>query len=111
MIKGVHAMFYTTHPEEVRAFIRDKMEFDFTDVGDGWLIFAPPEGDIGCHPAKSNSHDISFYCDNLEETVASMKAKGVEFIREIRDDGFGFTTEFLFPDGSHIQLYQPKYDK
>jgi hypothetical protein len=34
MIKGVHAMFFTSHAEEMRAFIRDKLKFPFTDVGE-----------------------------------------------------------------------------
>jgi hypothetical protein len=38
MIKGVHTMFYSSQPEALRAFIRDKLGFPFTDVGEGWLI-------------------------------------------------------------------------
>ena len=37
MIKGVHTMFYTSEPEEFRAFIRDKLGFPATDVGGGRL--------------------------------------------------------------------------
>ena len=51
MIKGVHTMFYSTQPEALRAFIRDKLGFPFTDVGGGWLIFDLPEADMSCHPA------------------------------------------------------------
>ena len=39
MIKGVHTMFYSPKAEELRAFIRDKLGFPYSDVGDGWLIF------------------------------------------------------------------------
>ncbi len=42
MIKGVHTMFYTSEPEALRAFLRDKIGFPFTDVGDGWLALEPP---------------------------------------------------------------------
>src|SRR5437870_1686430 len=51
MIRGVHTMFYTSEPEALRAFLRDKLGFPATDVGDGWLIFDLPEADMGCHPA------------------------------------------------------------
>ena len=51
MIKGVHTMFYSSKPEELRAFVRDKLGFRCTDVGDGWLIFDIPEADMGCHPS------------------------------------------------------------
>ncbi len=47
MIRGVHTMFYSSQPEELRAFIRDKLSFPATDVGDGWLIFDLPEADMG----------------------------------------------------------------
>ena len=51
MIRGLHAMFYTSQPDALRAFFRDKLGFPATDVGGGWLIFDMPEADLGCHPA------------------------------------------------------------
>lgn len=44
MIKGVHTMFYTSVPDETRAFIKVKLGFPSRDVGGGWLIFNLPEG-------------------------------------------------------------------
>src|ERR1700723_2431243 len=76
MIQGVHTMFYTSEPEAFRAFLRDKLKFPYTDVGGGWLIFDMPEADMGCHPADpehggpSGLQSISFYCDDIEKTVA-----------------------------------------
>jgi len=43
-------MFYSSQANELRAFLRDKLGFKGTDVGDGWLIFEAPEADIGVHP-------------------------------------------------------------
>lgn len=111
MIKGMHAMFYTEKPEETRAFLRDKLGFPFTDVGDGWLIFDAPEADMGCHPAQKPSHEISFYCEDIENTVAELTEKGVEFTQEIEDHGYGFVTYFKMPDGTKVQLYEAKYEK
>ena len=51
MIKGVHTMFYSSEPEGLRTFIREKLGFPYTDVGGGWLIFDLPEAEMGCHPA------------------------------------------------------------
>lgn len=110
-------MFYTSEAEALRTFIRDKLGFTATDVGDGWLIFDVPEADMGCHPAmaedgkSSGTRDISFYCDDIEATVAELKQRGVEFTDEIRDMGFGFVTRFNVPGGFDVQLYQPKYEK
>jgi len=112
MIRGLHAMFYTPKAEEARAFLRDKLGFSFTDVGDGWLIFDAPEADIGCHPSDGEfTHDISFYCDDIETTVAELKERGVEFTTEIEDHGFGMVTMFAMPGGHEVMLYEPKYEK
>ena len=117
MIKGVHTMFYTARPEELRAFIRDNLGFRSTDVGEGWLIFDVPEADMGCHPAatedgkQSGTHDISFYCDDIEQTVAELKSRGVEFTEGISDQGYGLVTRFAVPGGFTVQLYQPRYEK
>jgi catechol 2,3-dioxygenase-like lactoylglutathione lyase family enzyme len=116
MIRGAHTMFYTSEPEAFRAFLRDKLGFAATDLGGGWLIFDLPEADMGCHPvdgkgAVSGTHDISFYCDDIEQTVADLKAKGVEFTEPISDRGYGLVTHFKVPGGFAVQLYQPRYSK
>jgi hypothetical protein len=110
-------MFYSSEPEALRAFLRDKLGLPATDVGDGWLIFDLPEADMGCHPADegegapSGTPDISFYCDDIERTVAELKAKGVEFTGPVTDRGYGLVTHFKVPGGFAVQLYQPKYVK
>jgi predicted enzyme related to lactoylglutathione lyase len=117
MIRGLHAMFYSSQPEALRAFFRDKLGFPATDVGDGWLIFDMPEADLGCHPADpeeeapSGTPDISFYCDDIEKTVAELKARGAEFTAPVADHGYGLVTHFKVPGGFTIQLYQPRYTK
>ena len=108
-------MFYTSEPEALREFIRDKLGFPATDVGEGWLIFDLPEADMGCHPANaddgppSGTPDVSFYCDDLEKTVGELKTKGVEFTEEISDRGYGLVTYFRMPGGFNAQLFQPRY--
>ena len=118
MIKGVHAMFYSSDAEATRAFIRDTLEFDWADVGEGWLIFDAPEAEVGCHPVAgggegvpAGTHAISFYCDDLETTVETLKGRGVEFTQPITDAGFGFITHFRMPGGVIAEIYQPKYRK
>jgi catechol 2,3-dioxygenase-like lactoylglutathione lyase family enzyme len=115
MIRGVHTMFYTSEPNELRAFLRDKLGMRSTDVGDGWLIFDVPEADMGCHPADSGAPsgtaDISFYCDDIRKTIAELQAKGVEFVQGVEDHGYGLVTHFKVPGGFKVQLYQPRYEK
>lgn len=103
MIKGVHTLFYSSDAEGLRNFLRDKLGFKATDIGEGWLIFDLPEADMGVHPAEkkreapSGMHDITFYCDDIKETVKELKAKGVEFKGEIEDHGYGLVTYFKVP--------------
>jgi len=117
MITGVHTMFYSSEPEKLREFIRDKLGFPHTDVGEGWLIFDLPEADMGCHPAdaaegsRSGTHYISFYCDNIGKTVADLKRRGVEFTDEVQDAGYGLVTHFRMPGDFEVELYEPRYTK
>lgn len=116
MIRGLHAMFYSSQDNELRAFLRDKSGFTGTDVGGGWLIFDTPEADIGVHPTDgkevaSGTADISFYCDDINATMQDLQSRGVEFTQEVQDHGYGLVTYFKVPGGFAVQLYEPKYEK
>lgn len=116
MIRGLHAMFYSSQADELRTFLRDKLGLPAADVGGGWLIFDPPEADLGVHPTDgddvpSGTADISFYCDEIEQTVRELRSRGVEFADEVEDHGYGLVTHFKVPGGFKVQLYQPKYAK
>ena len=114
-IKGVHAMFYSAQAEALRAFLRDKLGLAATDVGGGWLIFDFAEADMGVHPVDhadappSGAHSISFYCDDIEQTVAELRGRGVEFSDEVTDQGYGLAIHFEMPGGVKVELYQPRY--
>lgn len=117
MIGGVHTMFYTSQPAELRKFIRDKLQLPATDVGEGWLIFDLPDAEMGVHPsdarpsAAPGMHNISFYCDDIEKTVKELKSRDVEFTEGITDQGYGLVTHFKMPGGVTVDLYQPKYSR
>lgn len=116
MIRGLHAMFYSSEAAELRAFLRDKLGLEGNDAGDGWLIFDAPEADLGVHPTDgrevpSGTANLSFYCDDIEQTVRELTDRGVEFTQAIEDHGYGYVTYFKVPGGFAVQLYQPKYQK
>jgi catechol 2,3-dioxygenase-like lactoylglutathione lyase family enzyme len=116
MIKGMHGMFYSSRADELRAFLRDKLGLNGTDVGGGWLIFDAPQADLGVHPiegsnVRSGTMDISFYCDDIQATVAELRRRGVEFAQDVEDHGYGFVTYFNVPGDFKVQLYQAKYAK
>ena len=116
-IRGLHGLFYSSDADATRAFFRDQMKLPFTDVGRGWLIFDLPEGDLGVHPLDEdgqpapNTHDVSFYCDDIEGTVAELRSRGVDFKHDPQDRGYGYVTYFTAPGGIEVQLYEPKYEK
>ena len=107
-------MFYTSEAPALRAFLRDKLGLRGVDVGEGWLIFDAPEADLGVHPTEkdgppSGTMDISFYCDDIEQTVKDLTSRGVEFVHPVEDHGYGLVTHFKVPGGFQVQLYQPRY--
>ena len=117
MITGVHTMFYSAETEALRAFVRDKLGFPSTDVGDGWLIFDMPDAEMGIHPTDypgsppSGTHSVSFYCDDIHATVAELKDRGVMFDDEVVDQGYGLVTHFTMPGDVKVDLYQPHYSR
>src|SRR5205085_675493 len=101
---------------------RDQLGLPSTDVGGGWLLFDVPEAEIGCHPmevpgyppvqgAGDSFHSVSFYCDDIHQTVSQLKARGVHFTKPVSDVGYAWNTGFLLPGGLEVDLYQPKYVK
>jgi catechol 2,3-dioxygenase-like lactoylglutathione lyase family enzyme len=116
MIRGMHAMFYSSRADELRVFLRDKLGLKGSDVGGGWLIFDAPEADLGVHPTEgsdvpSGTADISFYCDDIAATVKELESRGVVFTQAVEDQGYGLVTFFNAPGNFKIQLYQPQYRK
>jgi len=115
MIRGIHGLLYSSDPEATRRFFREAIRLPGNDVGEGWWIFDFPEGDLGVHPVEDASdagaHDVSFYCDDIEGTVADLRGRGVEFTSPVEARGYGLVTHFVAPGGIRIQLYQPRYTK
>lgn len=116
MIRGMHAMYYSSKAAELRAFLRDKLGFHGTDVGGGWLIFDAPMADLGVHPTEgmqvpSGTADVSFFCDDIHGTVRELESRGVVFAQAVEDHGYGWVTYFEAPGDFRIQLYEPKYRK
>ena len=119
MITAVHALVYADDAEAARAFFRDVLGWKHVDAHDGWLIFNSGPSELAVHPTSGEHggegwsteqhHEISLMCDDVQETVADLKAKGAEFTREIRDDGFGLTTLLKVPGASEMLLYQPQH--
>jgi catechol 2,3-dioxygenase-like lactoylglutathione lyase family enzyme len=109
MIKGVHAMFYAPEADALRTFLKDQLGLPFVDTGGGWLIFSLRDAEVASHPAAAARHQLSFYCDDLQQTMAELRQRGVVFTGAVSEEEWGWLTHFKLPDGGEVELYQPKY--
>lgn len=114
-IDGLHGLFYSSEPEQLRAILRDVFGFKYVDAGGGWLIFAMPPAELGVHPGEGPTfesgvrHQMAFMCDNIGKTIAELRAKGVTVVGDPKDEGYGITTMLHLPGGCEVMLYEPRH--
>ena len=119
MIVGAHILLYSKDPEADRAFFRDVLQFRAVDIGRGWLIFELPPAEAAVHPSdgafaqRHSGHDLIgslmyLMCDDLRETIASLRAQNVA-CSEVSEEAWGIKTTIRLPSGSEIGLYQPTH--
>lgn len=117
MIFGAHVLLYSNNPEADRAFFRDVLNLTWVDVGGGWLIFALPPSEIAVHPSDgtfTQAHAghamlgalVYLMCDDLDATIAELKAKKV-VCGKVDREPWGITTSIRLPSGGEVGLYQP----
>ena len=110
MINGVHAIIFTRDAEADRAFLRDVLDLPSIDAGGGWLIFALPPAELAAHPTDGDTHhELYLMCDDVQATVEELRGKGVEFTRQISEEGFGLMTALRLPGGGELALYEPRH--
>jgi len=120
MITAMHTLVYADDPDAARAFFRDVLELPATDTGGGWLIFKSGPSELGVHPSSREHEgqggstdqrfDVSLMCDDLQLTMADLRAKGAEFEGNVSDEGWGVTVQMKVPGAGEMMLYQPRYD-
>jgi hypothetical protein len=114
-ITGAHVLLYTPEAEKLRATLRDVFQWKYVDAGEGWLIFALPPAEIGVHPAEGPTwesgvrHQFSLMCDDIQATVAELRAKGIRIDGEPEDQGYGISVMMTLPGGVQVQLYEPRH--
>jgi catechol 2,3-dioxygenase-like lactoylglutathione lyase family enzyme len=109
MITGLHAIVFSPEADKVRAFFADTLGFSSVDAGGGWLIFAMPPAELAVHPADGGRHELYLMCDDIHETLAGLRAKGVEVAQEVSDQGWGLLAAIRLPDGTRFPIYQPRH--
>jgi len=119
MPTALHALLYADDATAARAFFRDVLQLEHVDAGGDWLIFRTGPSELGVHPARQEhggqtwtaDHpvDVSLMCDDIEAEMARLRERGVEFTREVRDEGWGLTTMLKVPGAGELMLYQPRH--
>jgi catechol 2,3-dioxygenase-like lactoylglutathione lyase family enzyme len=118
MINGFHSLLYSDDPDATRAFLRDVLGWPWVDAHEGWLIFKTPPSEVGVHPSQGEDgegfgatphHELSLMCDDLEATVAELRAKGVQVSDEIKTLSYGRVTSIEVPGAGSMILYQPRH--
>jgi catechol 2,3-dioxygenase-like lactoylglutathione lyase family enzyme len=123
MLTGMHTLIYSSDPTATRAFFRDVLQWPFvsegpTDEPSEWLIFRTGPSEIGVHPTAGGAgevwgaaghHEIALMCDDLEETVRDLRARGAQFEGEAEDEDFGRTIRLVVPAAASVMLYQPTH--
>lgn len=108
-IIGMHALMYSKKDQATREFFRDVLGFPAVDAGHGWLIFAMPPTELAVHPADGEEyHELYLMCDDIEATVAELRAKGLA-IGAIEDRSWGRITQIPLPSGGELGIYEPRH--
>ena len=110
MINGAHTIVYSRDADADRAFFRDVLGFPAVDAGGGWLLFALPPSELAVHPADTASHELFLMCDDLAQTMAELKVRGVEF-DDITQERWGVLTALTLPGGGRVALYEPRHPR
>ncbi len=120
MITAVHTLVFAEDPEAARAFFRDVLEMPAADTGGGWLIFRTGPSELGVHPSSwehggaagstDQRFDLSLMCDDLETTMAELRAKEAEFEGGVEEQPWGRAVRLVVPGAGTMMLFQPSYD-
>lgn len=110
MITGAHVILLATDADATRVFLRDVLELPSVDAGGGWLIFGLPPAELAAHPTDgAPAQQLYLMCDDLDATVAELRAKGVEFLDEPSAHEWGTLITLQVPGGGALGLYQPRH--
>ena len=110
MISAVHSILFARDADKARAFFADVLELDSVDAGGGWLIFALPPAELAIHPADGKPrHELYLMTDDVEATLAQLRARGVSIASEPSDQGWGVLAAVEVPGFGPVGLYEPRH--
>jgi predicted enzyme related to lactoylglutathione lyase len=101
--------------ERARKFYQETLELKpaTTAMGGAWIEYevgATTIG-VGCHPAWQPSRDgttVAFEVDDIDETINTLKERGVNFDMEKTETPVCFMAQFRDPDGNKLVVHKRK---
>jgi len=110
VIRGAHVILYSTDADADRAFLRELLDLPTADAGGGWLILQLPPAEVAVHPAEvSGATELYLVCDDIEETVAELTAKGVAFDGPVTEQRWGRLASIVLPGGGRLGIYEARH--
>jgi catechol 2,3-dioxygenase-like lactoylglutathione lyase family enzyme len=110
VIRGAHVILYSSDADADRAFLKDVLQLPHVDAGGGWLILQLPPAEVAVHPAEtSGAAELYLVCDDVDETVAELTARGVEFEGSISEERWGRVTTVRLPGGGRLGIYEARH--
>src|SRR2546428_9663109 len=110
MRKLLHIVSLTTDIEQSKRFYRDGIGLtvavdtpfmaNFSTGGAGLVLVAVP-------PTQRREVELCFESERVTTAVEALRARGVEFIDELRHLEFGSVIHFRDPEGNLLSLLQP----
>jgi predicted enzyme related to lactoylglutathione lyase len=107
---GLHAILYSTAPEEDRQFFTDVLGLSSVDAGGGWLVFKLPPAELAVHPdEKGGRAELYFMCEDVKITLAALRRKGVTVLRDVSEQRWGLVAAIALPSGAELGIYEPRH--
>lgn len=90
------------------AWYKDKLGFETSTEEDHWVTAWPKGAQWKLHLCEGElepgNTGIAFYSDDVKNTVADLKKKGVKFAMDYTKTQWGESAQILDPDGNMIVI-------
>jgi predicted enzyme related to lactoylglutathione lyase len=119
-VTGVGGVFVKSKdPKALAAWYRDVLGLSLEAWGGAKLAYdAPGHPPLALWAAFPESSDqmapsdrsfmLNLAVDDMDAMIRRLDAKGVKILKRVDDDPFGRFVDILDPDGTKIELWQPK---
>ena len=122
-IVGIGGIFFKSKdPKALAVWYRDMLGLEIAEWGGAMLplrdrsaapkgavqVWSPFKHDTDYFAPSTREFMVNFEVDDLDALCARLKAKGVEILKRDESDPSGSFAWIVDPDGTKIELWQPK---